>query len=75
MNQQLTAASIIQHPQSEKTAQVTFTSGKKALASIGKHFNGQDPLFLDANNNLLPGWTINNDWLVAPNAGGGLKLV
>ncbi len=57
-----------------KVAIVVFSDGSKCMASVGKHFNGNDPLFLGDDNKLLPGWTINGEWLASPNAAGGVKL-
>ena len=57
-----------------KIAIVTFNDGD-ALTSVEKHYDAEgNALFLNDNNELLPGWTQNGDWLVAPGAGGGISL-
>lgn len=78
LNAQLTATSIDRHPESEKAVIVTFKNGEKALASISKHFSGNDPKFLDGDNNLLPQYAVKSidgtRWIVDANAKGGLAM-
>ena len=80
--EELTATRIDMHPQSQNTVIVTFfyldedkkKVTVKAMASIAKHFDGEDPLFLDDSNRLLNNWEVKNDWVLPVGGGKGLTL-
>jgi hypothetical protein len=76
--EELTATGLRQHPRSQRTVIVTFVNADgeeiEAMASIPKHFEGEDPLFLDDSNRLLSNWEVKNDWVLPVGGGEGLTL-
>jgi hypothetical protein len=74
----LTATAIRRHPRSPKVVIFTFANEEgeeiEAMASIAKHFNGEDPLFLDDSNRLIAAYEIVNDWILPVGGGAGLTL-
>ena len=68
-------ATEIKETQNPKIAVVFFSDGTKAMTSTVKHYDADGaPKFLNADNQLLPGWELNNDWLRDPNTQGGVSL-
>lgn len=59
----LMATGLAPHPESDKVVIVTFDNGQRAIASTTEHFKDDCAVFLDRSNNLLPEWTIINDWI------------